>query len=77
VSSQKQLRRRHGIATLACVGTAPAKFADWILSEVARNCRFHQKKWSSEANVAVWGTGKSSREFMYVDDMVDALCIPT
>jgi GDP-L-fucose synthase len=36
--------------------------------------RFHQAKVKQSQNVAIWGTGKASREFLYVDDMA-AACI--
>lgn len=36
--------------------------------------KFHQAKVNDEKRVTVWGTGKSRREFIYIDDMVDA-CI--
>lgn len=34
--------------------------------------RFHEAKRDGLSEVAIWGTGKPLREFMYVDDMVDA-----
>jgi GDP-L-fucose synthase len=34
--------------------------------------RFHEAKFASSPNVAVWGTGTPRREFLYVDDMADA-----
>ena len=34
--------------------------------------RFHQAKINKLSNVSIWGTGKSKREFLYVDDMVRA-----
>jgi len=34
--------------------------------------RFHEAKLSGDASVAVWGTGKPMREFLYVDDMAAA-----
>jgi len=34
--------------------------------------RFHEAKVSGASNVLVWGTGTPRREFLYVDDMVDA-----
>jgi GDP-L-fucose synthase len=36
--------------------------------------RFHEAKVSGAASVAVWGSGRPRREFLYVDDMADA-CI--
>jgi GDP-L-fucose synthase len=34
--------------------------------------RFHQAKINNDSEVAVWGTGNSMREFLYVDDMAEA-----
>ena len=34
--------------------------------------RFHQAKINNDTEVVVWGTGKVMREFLYVDDMVEA-----
>jgi len=34
--------------------------------------RFHQAKINNDAEVVVWGTGNSMREFLYVDDMAEA-----
>jgi GDP-L-fucose synthase len=34
--------------------------------------RFHQAKEDSEPGVVVWGTGEPRREFLFVDDAVDA-----
>ena len=34
--------------------------------------RFHEAKVSNSGNVAIWGTGKARREFLYVDDMASA-----
>lgn len=36
--------------------------------------RFHEAKESATPSVAVWGTGRPRREFLYVDDLADA-CI--
>ncbi len=35
--------------------------------------KFHEAKVNGEANVTLWGTGKPLREFLYVDDLADAL----
>jgi GDP-L-fucose synthase len=35
--------------------------------------RFHEAKINNDAEVMVWGTGKAMREFLYVDDMAQAL----
>jgi len=34
--------------------------------------RFHEAKVNNSKEVVVWGTGKAMREFLYVDDMVEA-----
>ncbi len=34
--------------------------------------RIHAAKLSGDASVAIWGTGKPKREFLYVDDMAEA-----
>ncbi len=34
--------------------------------------KFHEAKMNNESTVQVWGTGKPSREFLYVDDMAAA-----
>lgn len=36
--------------------------------------KFHEAKVNGESTVTVWGTGKPLREFMYVDDLAEALC---
>lgn len=35
--------------------------------------KFHDAKMNNEKKVIMWGTGKPKREFMYVDDLADAL----
>jgi len=35
--------------------------------------KFHEAKSSSAKAVEIWGTGKALREFLYVDDLADAL----
>jgi GDP-L-fucose synthase len=34
--------------------------------------RFHEAKLNNKKHVILWGTGAAKREFLYVDDMVDA-----
>ncbi len=34
--------------------------------------RFHEAKEAAASSVVVWGTGKPTREFLYVDDLADA-----
>jgi GDP-L-fucose synthase len=36
--------------------------------------KLHTAKERGEATVTVWGTGTPRREFLYVDDLADALC---
>ncbi len=35
--------------------------------------RFHEAKLSKQSAVKIWGTGKSRRDFLHVDDLADAL----
>ncbi len=35
--------------------------------------KFHEAKVNNEPTVTVWGTGKAMREFLYVDDLADAV----
>jgi GDP-L-fucose synthase len=35
--------------------------------------KFHEAKMNGEPSVTIWGTGKPKREFLYVDDLADAL----
>jgi GDP-L-fucose synthase len=37
--------------------------------------KFHEAHLAGAASVAVWGTGKPRREFLYVDDFADAACL--
>ncbi|MDR1360398.1 MAG: GDP-L-fucose synthase [Deltaproteobacteria bacterium] len=37
--------------------------------------RFHEAKESGAARVAIWGTGRPRREFLYVDDLAEALLL--
>lgn len=36
--------------------------------------KFHEAKISGQKEVVLWGTGRPRREFLYVDDLADALC---
>jgi GDP-L-fucose synthase len=36
--------------------------------------KFHAAKQAGDADVTVWGSGVPRREFLYVDDLADALC---
>jgi GDP-L-fucose synthase len=35
--------------------------------------RFHEAKINGAETISIWGTGKPRREFLYVDDLADAL----
>lgn len=35
--------------------------------------RFHEAKWQGASSVTIWGTGTPRREFLYVDDLAQAL----
>ena len=35
--------------------------------------KFHEAKENNQTDVAIWGTGKPLREFLYVDDLADAI----
>jgi len=37
--------------------------------------RFHQAKTNGDQSVAIWGSGRARREFLYVDDLADALVV--
>lgn len=37
--------------------------------------RFHLAKINNTPSVEIWGTGKAKREFMYIDDMADAVLL--
>ena len=36
--------------------------------------KFHEARQTEAAEVTVWGSGKPLREFLYVDDLADAVC---
>lgn len=35
--------------------------------------RFHEARDTGKSEVVVWGTGNALRDFLYVDDMADAI----
>jgi GDP-L-fucose synthase len=53
----------------------PGDTFDLAISHVvpALIAKFHQAKIENKDHVVVWGTGNSRREFLYVDDLADAL----
>jgi len=71
-------RRQHGKDFIAVVPTnlyGPGGNFDLAASHVipALIRRFHEAKLNGMESVELWGTGKAIREFLYVDDAVDAL----
>lgn len=71
-------RRQHGcnfIAAMPCNLYGPGDLYDAERSHVipALIMKMHQAKIRGEKRVAVWGTGAPLREFLYVDDLADAL----
>ena len=38
--------------------------------------KFHDAKLNNDATVTLWGTGSPMREFLFVDDMADAVVFP-
>lgn len=41
-----------------------------VMSSLIR--KFHEAKANNEITVSIWGTGKPRREFIYIDDLIDA-----
>jgi GDP-L-fucose synthase len=71
-------RIQHGKDFIAVVPTnlyGPGDNFDLAASHVipALIRRFHEAKLNGMESVELWGTGKAIREFLYVDDAVDAL----
>lgn len=71
-------RRQHGFEAIAVMPTnlyGPGDNFDLETSHVvpALVRKFHEAKVTGASHVVVWGTGKPRREFMYVDDLADAL----
>ena len=71
-------RRQHGFDAIAAMPTNLYGPGDnyhpensHVIPALLR--RFHEAKQSGAAEVAMWGTGTPRREFLYVDDLADAL----
>ena len=69
--------RQHGTAYLAAMPTnlyGPNDNYDLQASHVlpALIRKAHEARQRGDANLAVWGTGRPMREFLYVDDMAEA-----
>jgi GDP-L-fucose synthase len=70
--------RQYGAQFISAMPTnlyGPGDNFDLVSSHVipALLAKFHQAKIESKDHVVVWGTGRSRREFLYVDDLADAL----
>jgi GDP-L-fucose synthase len=71
--------RQHGFNAISVMPTnlyGPGDNFDLTTSHVlpALLRKLHTAKERGEAPVMVWGTGAPRREFLYVDDLADALC---
>ncbi len=71
-------RRQHGFDAIAAMPTNLYGPGDnyhpensHVIPALLR--RFHEAKHSGAPEVAIWGTGTPRREFLYVDDLADAL----
>ncbi len=70
--------RQHGVNFIAVMPTniyGPGDNFDLVSSHVipALIRKFHTAKINGFEEVAIWGTGTARREFMYVDDLADAV----
>jgi GDP-L-fucose synthase len=70
--------RQHGTDFIAAMPTnlyGPGDNFDLETSHVlpAMIRKFHQAKVAGQPNVELWGTGSPRREFLFVDDLADAL----
>jgi len=74
----KSYNRQHGTNFIAAMPTnlyGPGDNFDLQNSHVlpALIRKFHEAKTTSQPSVEVWGSGSPRREFLYVDDLADAL----
>ena len=72
-------QKQHGFNAISAMPTnlyGPGDNFDLETSHVlpALMHKFDLAKRQGDPGVAVWGSGKPRREFMYVDDLADALC---
>lgn len=71
-------RRQYGLRSISLMPTnlyGPGDNYDPKESHVlpALICRFHEAKQSGAPSVTIWGTGSPKREFLFVDDLADAV----
>lgn len=74
----KSYNRQHGTNFIAAMPTnlyGPGDNFDLQTSHVlpAMIRKFHEAKLAARSHVELWGTGRPRREFLYVDDLADAL----
>lgn len=74
------LRRQHGISVIAAMPTNLYGPYDNFHPEYSHVLpallqRVHRAKEQSAERVEIWGTGKARREFLYVDDLAEALLL--
>ena len=71
--------KQHGFRSISLMPTnlyGPGDNFDLKTSHVlpALIRKFHEAKEAASDKVVVWGTGKPRREFLFVDDLADAVC---
>ena len=71
--------KQHGFSAISLMPTnlyGPGDNFDLASSHVlpALIRKFHEAKESGAPTVTVWGSGRPRREFLYVDDLADAVC---
>jgi GDP-L-fucose synthase len=71
--------RQHGFNAISLMPTnlyGPGDNFDLKSSHVlpALIRKFHEAREAGQSSVTVWGTGTPRREFLYVDDLADAVC---
>lgn len=76
----QSLRRQHGISVIAAMPTNLYGPNDNFHPEHSHVLpallqRVHRAKERSDPKVEIWGTGKPRREFLYVDDLAEALLL--
>lgn len=74
------LRRQHGISVISAMPTnlyGPNDNYHPTYSHVlpALIRRFHEARTDGRQEIEIWGTGKPRREFLYVDDLAEALLL--
>jgi GDP-L-fucose synthase len=71
--------KQHGFRAISVMPTnlyGPGDNFDLAKSHVlpALIRKFHEAKTAGASHVTVWGTGRPRREFLYVDDLAEAVC---